>query len=172
MMHRTHRTPSLFRRAIHLFANERASSLVETALTLPVLVLMLCAAVDLGRACTMAIAVDSAAQAGALYGITHPTAATNPSIAYTGDTAGMVAAATLDAANWPVIIPTATFGCQCSDGTGDSKSCIKPPSPSCTDNIVNYVQVTTTAKFNPLLPYPGLPSPFTINSVARLRASQ
>ena len=148
------------RRVIRHAINECGSSVIETALALPVLILMLCVAVDLGRACTVAIAAESAAQAGALYGIAHPS-----------DVTGMVAAAKLDATDWSVVTPTATFGCQCSDGSHAVDSCTTPPS-SCTDNIVNYVQVNTTAVFAPLLPYPGLSSSFTIHSIARLRASQ
>jgi Flp pilus assembly protein TadG len=140
--------------------DEHGSSVIETALALPVLVLMLCVAVDLGRACTVAIAAESAAHAGAAYGIAHPS-----------DVTGMVAAAKLDATDWPVVTPTATFGCQCSDGSHAVDSCATLPS-SCTDNIVNYVQVNTAAVFAPLLPYPGLSNSFTIRSIARLRASQ
>ncbi len=154
------RTLFPFRRAICQSADERGSSVLETALVLPVLVFMLCVAVDLGRACTVAIAAESAAHAGALYGIAHPS-----------DVTGMVTAAKLDATDWSVVTPTATFGCQCSDGSHAVDSCTTLPS-SCTDNIVNYVQVNTAAIFSPLLPYPGLSSSFTIRSIARLRASQ
>jgi Flp pilus assembly protein TadG len=148
------------RRAICQSADERGSSVLEMALVLPVLIIMLCVAIDLGRACTVAIAAESAAHAGALYGIAH-----------LSDVAGMVAAAKLDAADWSVVTPTATFGCQCSDGSHAVDSCATLPS-SCTDNIVNYVQVNTSAVFAPLLPYPGLSNSFTIHSIVRLRASQ
>jgi Flp pilus assembly protein TadG len=139
--------------------DEQASSVLETALVLPVLVLLLCVAVDLGRACTIAIATASAAHAGALYGASNPT-----------DTAGMIAAASLDAKDWTLVTPVATYGCQCSDGTNAIVACTS--APSCSFNSVYYVQVTTTSIFTPMLPYPGLSSGFTMSGKARLRASR
>ncbi|MBE7159246.1 MAG: pilus assembly protein, partial [Rhodospirillales bacterium] len=60
--------------------------MVELALLLPLLLLLLVGAVDLGRAFYVAIEVSSAASAGAVYGTQNPT-----------DTAGMQNAAALNA---------------------------------------------------------------------------
>ncbi len=84
-------------------ANE-GTSILEAALILPVLLLMLVVAVDLGRAYYVAIEVASAAHAGALYGAQYPT-----------DTNGMIAASKLDALDVPTLSVVAAYGCECSD---------------------------------------------------------
>jgi Flp pilus assembly protein TadG len=144
---------------VHRLRDSQGNTILETALVIPVLVLMLIVVVDMGRAFTMAIANKSAAHAGAIYGSLHPS-----------DTAGMIAAAKLDAADWAVVIPIATFGCQCSDGTSAVASCTAVP--TCSYNSVYYVQVSTTAVYVPLLPYTGFTSSLTLKSTARLRASR
>jgi Flp pilus assembly protein TadG len=151
-------------RTLHI--NNQGNALIETALVVPVLLLMLVGAVDLGRAFTIAVAAQSAAHAGAVYGSLNPT-----------DTAGMIAAAKLDAANWAVIVPSATYDCRCYDGSSVQALCASQPA-GCTDpsvftteNSVYNVTVTTTATVTPLLLYPGFTS-FTINSKASLRASR
>jgi hypothetical protein len=42
----------------------------------------------------------------------------------------------------------------------------------CTVNVVNYVQVTTSATYKTLMPWPGIPSSFSLQGMARLRAGQ
>ncbi len=139
--------------------HDDGNTLVETALVVPALILLLVVAIDLGRACTIAIATESAAHAGAIYGTLHPT-----------DITGMIAAARLDATDWAVVTPAATYGCQCSDGSSAVAACTTVP--SCTFNSVYYVQVTTTSVFTPLLPYPGFTKGFSVQGKARLRASR
>jgi hypothetical protein len=141
------------------FNSDEGSSVLETALVLPLLILMLAVAVDLGRAFSAAIVTTSAAQAGALYGIQHPT-----------DKVGMTAAATLDADRLPTLVPLASYGCECSDGSDPISDCTGEP--SCPANSVYYVEVDTTAVYTPLFPYPGLASTFTLRGKARMRASR
>jgi Flp pilus assembly protein TadG len=138
--------------------DSRGSSVLETALVMPVLILMLAIAVDLGRAFSAAIATTSAAHAGALYGAQRPT-----------DIVGMVAAAKLDAGTWTTV-PVAQFGCECSDGSSAIAGCASEP--NCAFNSVYYVQLNTTTLYTPLLPYPGLASGITLNGQARVRASR
>jgi Flp pilus assembly protein TadG len=142
-----------------IFHSEEGSSVLETALVLPVLLLMLAVAVDLGRAFTAAIVTTSAAHAGAMYGAQHPT-----------DLTGMVAAAKLDAGTWVTVIPTAQFGCQCSDGSSAISACSSEP--SCPFNSVYYVQLNTNTLYVPLLPYPGLSTGIPLHGKARIRASR
>ncbi len=52
--------------------NERGASLVEFALTLPLLLLVLVAAVDLGRAFYTYVAITNAAREGARFGASFP----------------------------------------------------------------------------------------------------
>ena len=133
------------------------SSLIELAVILPVLLLMLLGAVDLGRAYFAAIEVSSAAAAGALYGSLSPT-----------DIPGMQAAALLDGSDLAGMTSTATWGCQCSDGSSASVACASPP--TCAVNAVQYVQVNTAFLYAPLLRYPGIPTSLALKGSARMRA--
>jgi Flp pilus assembly protein TadG len=132
------------------------SSIIETALLMPLLLLILVAAIDFGRAYFMAIEVSSAAEAGALYGIVNP-----------ADTAGMVAAAKFDASDVSPLTAIAVYGCQCSDGSSVVASC--STAPTCTYNVVNFVDVSTSATYSSLLNYPGIPSSIALSGKARMR---
>ncbi len=138
---------------------ERGNSLVELALLLPFLLMLLVGVVDFGRAYYLELEVASAAHAGALYGTQNPT-----------DTANMQTAATLDASEVPGITATATYGCECSDGTSASASCTATPSCTSPATVVNYVEVDTSAPYTPWLTYPGVSLPSTLTGSARMRA--
>jgi Flp pilus assembly protein TadG len=138
---------------------DQGSSIVETALILPVLFLMLVVAVDLGRAYYVAIEVTSAAHAGALYGAQ-----------FSNDTVGMTTAAALDAPDVPTLKAVATYGCECAEGGGASPSCATVPA-SCTYNVVNYAEVDTSVNYVPILIYPGLPQSFTLTGKSIMRAA-
>jgi Flp pilus assembly protein TadG len=141
-----------------LRTREEGSSAIELAVILPFLVLMLVAAVDFGRGYYASIEVSSAAEAGALYGTLNLT-----------DTAGMQAAATLDAHDVSGLTAVATYGCECSDGTHAVASCTSPPT-TCTSNALDYVQVVTKATYTPILRFPGISTSYPLKSVARMRA--
>jgi Flp pilus assembly protein TadG len=145
------------RRSPGSMADEDGSSIVETALLMPFLLLLLTGAVDFGRAYFMAIEVSSSAEAGALYGTQN-----------VSDTAGMVTAATLDAPEVGNLVPVAIYGCECSDGSSVSASCVSLP--LCTYNVVNFVEVDASATYTSILPYPGLPSTIALTAKARMRA--
>jgi len=143
---------------------ERGESLVELALVLPFLSLLLIGVIDFGRAYYFSIEVAGAAHTGALYGTQNPT-----------DTPGMVSAALGDAPDVTSVpamamTATATYGCECSDGTSAVALCATQP--SCGVNVVNYVQVTTSATYTPLFHWPGIPASFPLQGQARLRAGQ
>jgi Flp pilus assembly protein TadG len=143
-----------------LISGQRGTSIVETALVLPFLILLLAGAFDFGEAYYAATEVASAAEAGAQYGLQNVTNLT-----------GMQTAAKLDAANVPNLQAVATYGCECSDGSSPVASCTSSPT-TCTYNIVNYVQVVTTATYKPVINYPGLPTSIPLSSTAKLRAGQ
>ncbi|HKO13305.1 MAG TPA: TadE/TadG family type IV pilus assembly protein [Acidobacteriaceae bacterium] len=141
-------------------------SLIETALTLSLLILLLAAAVDFGRAYYLLIELKSAAHAGAIYGSQYPT-----------DTNGMKAIASSNATNLTNVsfTPTASWGCECDDGssatlaTGSPLAC---STPSCTGgNLVYYVVVNTTASFSPMLPWPGIPSTMNLSETVEMRST-
>jgi Flp pilus assembly protein TadG len=138
-------------------AGQSGTSLPETALVLPVLILMLTGLVDLGRAYYYAISVSSAAHAAAVYGVQNPT-----------DVQGMMSAASASAPDISSLNTNASYGCECHDGTSAVADCSAPP--SCSENYVNYVAVTTSATFQTIIPYPGLPSSFTLQGNARMRS--
>ncbi len=136
--------------------NSEGSNLVELALALPMLLLILAAAVDLGEAFYTGIELCSSAHDGALYGIHNST-----------DIAGMRSAAQNGSANLSGFVASATYGCECSDGSAAVSSCGAPP--TCASNYVNYVDVTVTASYSPVISIAGVPSPSTFRSEARMR---
>ena len=138
-------------------SGEAGSGLVELALIMPLFLLVLVVLVDLGRAYYYAISISSAAHAAAVYGIQNPT-----------DTSGIQSAASSGASDISSLTTSASYGCECHDGSSDVPQC--STAPSCSENYVNYVSVTTTATFKPVLPYPGIPNSFTLSRSARLRS--
>jgi len=155
-----------------LRAAESGQTLTEFALMLPFLLLLFLGVVELGRAAFITITVTNAATAGAEYGSTNSATA--------GDITGMKAAASADAnyVGMTFTSPTPTYGCICDNGSG--VSCTNPvPAPgtcasiasSCTgtSQVVECVQVSTTATFSSLFHYPGLPASFQTNGNAVMR---
>ncbi len=127
---------------------------------LPVLLLLMIGTLDIGRGYYYAIEVDDAAEAGALYGSQNPS-----------DTSGMIAAAALNATDISGGIATsASYGCECSNGTGLVAGCASVPG-ACSTSYVQYVQVNTSWTYRPLFPYPGIPSSYALTGQATLRAS-
>jgi Flp pilus assembly protein TadG len=141
------------------------TALVELALVTPILLVLVMGAVDLGRAGYVGIEVESAAHAGAEYGSLNP-----------NNTAGITTAAQQSAPNVSNLTVTApTWGCECSDGSSYSASCAS--TPVCTanstrgSNVVHRVQVTTSAVYKPLVPWPGIPSSITLTSKVTIRGN-
>ncbi len=120
------------------------------------LFLLFAGTVDFGRAYFIYIEATSAAEAGAMYGVQYPT-----------DTAGMRAAALNNAPNLANLTAVATYGSECSDGTNVTPA--PAAAPTCTNDVLQYVEVDTTITYNSLLPYPGLQSLFTIHGTSRMR---
>lgn len=146
------------------------SSLLETALILPVMLLMLAGAVDFGRAYYMAIEVNSAAHAAALYGAQNFT-----------DTIGIENVATLNATDIRGMTTSVSYGCECYDGSGAVALCATAPA-SCVapgaaadssnvGNVVYYVQVNTQATYTPVLSFPGIPASIPLSGQAFMRAA-
>ena len=146
-----------FRRSAFLRSETQGSSLIELALIASLFVLLMAGSVDLGQACYVAIELAAAANAGAQYGTRNPP-----------NTAGMQQAAVLNAANLSGIGTTAAWGCECSDGSSASASCAT--TPTCSSGIVKYVTVNTSMTYKPALAFPGIPSSFSLQGNARLRA--
>ena len=154
-------------------AGETGSALVETALTFPVLIMMLLGAVELGEVAYASIETSNAARAGAQY------AAVGGGY---NDTAGVTAAAQADAYDTYTPQPTSftvtmpTPACACSDGLGTcSVSGAVGSSPgvfACTSGTpIVTVTVQTTAQFtSPIAlktPFASLGPTFTLHGSAQ-----
>lgn len=133
------------------------ASILETALVVPILLLLTCGAVDIGRAYCAAIEVSSASHAGALYGVQNPT-----------DISGMETAADNDATDIPDLRSSAVYGCECAGSTAGIVSCTSVP--DCLANYVTYVSVTSSMTFKPLIGYPGIPNSIVLSRTTRMRA--
>jgi len=147
----------------------RGQSATEFALGLPFLVLLLVVVADFARVFYVAMGVASAARAGVQYGAQSYVKAV--------DNSGMTLAATNDGQSISGLSVVPTHFCMC-DGAQCSPaqasacivSCGAPPS-TCTEPKV-FVEVKTTATFNTLIRYPGLPSSIPLSSVAVLQAQK
>jgi hypothetical protein len=132
---------------------------VEFALVVPLLLLLLIGAVEIGRAAYYAIVVVNAARSAVQYGAqNHTTAA---------DNVGIKQAAQNDA---PVLSSdnvTISSYCECPDGS---------PAPNCAvtdcplDNrFIPYLKVNTQTQIIPLVGFPGLPPSFSFTGEAFMR---
>jgi TadE-like protein len=145
--------------------SQSGASLVELAVVLPFLLLLVLGAVDFGRAYYLSIEVANAARAGAQYGVRN-----------SADIPGMQNAALSDGADVPGLSAVATSGCECSDGSDSVANCSSPP--TCPGGaggpiyLVNFVQVSTTATYRPVIPWPGGTISIPMSGQARLRTDQ
>jgi Flp pilus assembly protein TadG len=135
----------------------RGQSAVELALVAPFVILVLVIAADFSRVFYMSIEAANAARAGVKYGAQSTTKAS--------DTSGMQQAALNDAANLSGLTATASNFCECPPST----SHVTCSSTSCS-GMEMYVQVNTSAQFQTLVHYPGVPSTVTLNESALMRA--
>lgn len=168
--------------------NNRGSALVELALTTPLLMFTLIGTAELGRIAYAAIEVEGAARAGASYGALSTTNAFGPASA-------IEQAAKNDAPNITDLTATATTACVCETLTSSTDTpSYNPSTPiSCyssgttlnstfadcttvngteTQSVIEYVDVTTHATVATMLHYPGIPTSFTLNGFAQMRAVQ
>ena len=147
---------------------EAGQSLVELALVLPVLLLILVGAIEVGRMGYAAIEVSNAARAGVAYGAQNVFTAV--------DLKGMQAAALNDGADiagWKNggFTATASKYCLCSNGipitcASAGTGCVSP------SRILIYVQVNTQASVNALFYMEGLPRSYTVRGKAIMRVQQ
>lgn len=137
--------------------NESGSSLIEATLILLFLLLLFAGSVDIGTAFSYSSSLQKAANAGALYGTQYPT-----------DTSGMIKAADQDAQDVPGMNVSATYGCECSDGSSQSQNCASTPSCTSGTNEIYYVEVSATSTYKPLVLWPGIPTSYNLGSTVTL----
>jgi Flp pilus assembly protein TadG len=158
----------------HDLCEDKGQAFVELALILPVFILLLVGAAEVGRLAYAAIEVNNAARAGVAYAAQSHTTASD-----TLSTGGIVLAATSEAPQVTSMTATATLSCSCESSAGvitANPSCsptdtntTKCPSPS---RIVEFVQVNTTAPVNTVFHFPGIPSSVTLQGNATMRVVQ
>lgn len=142
---------------------ESGQSLVELALTLPILVLLLVGAAELGRIAYASIEIANAARAGVGY------AAQNPVSMY--DNSNITLAATQEAPNVSSVTATPTQACYCSSGA--SFNCASGQTTCAgTDHFEDYVTVTVTGKVSPMFGFSFFPSTVTLTSAATMRMEE
>jgi|KBSMisStaDraftv2_1062788.scaffolds.fasta_scaffold71827_3 Flp pilus assembly protein TadG len=149
-------------RIVKALRGDGGQALVETAMTLPLLALMLLGAFEFSRVAYSAIEVTNAARAAAQYGAMNGGGFL--------DTSGMMAAANADAGNlnnglsWVSGYPS--VACSCS-GTGTA-SCAAGTNPSgcTTSQLMVTVNVQMKYQITSLLKVPGFPTTYTVYGTA------
>jgi Flp pilus assembly protein TadG len=144
--------------------DDMGQAFVELALVLPIFILLLVGAAEVGRLAYAGIEVSNAARAGVSYGAqSHITAS---------DTANIRLVATNDASNITTMTPpVVTLFCACTDGTSITcanagATCLTPA------RIIEYVQVQTSAPLDTAFHFPGIPSSVTLRGNAIMRVEQ
>lgn len=139
-----------------------AQSLIEVAVSLPLLMLLMLGAVEFGQAAYAAIEVTNAAKAAAAYGSQNAVTA--------ADITGMQLAASSDAAN---LSGTSNFAttidntkCACVIGGALGTPTVAACGAGCGGYIVQVITVDTSASYNPLIFAPGLNASFTLHGHA------
>lgn len=157
----------------HCLGGNIGQAFVELALVLPIFIILLVGAAELGRLAYAAIEVNNAARAGVAYASQSHTTAGD-----TGTSGGIVLAAQADAPNITDLTATATQTCACESTAGvlTSADCStistaagSCPSPS---RIQVFVQVNTSAPIATLFHLPGIPSSLTLKGQASMRVVQ
>ena len=145
------------RMSLKRFWNDRkGTSFIETAILVPVMLLLWCGTMDFARVVYAGMEVASAARAGVQYGALTP--------GHSGDTTGMSTAAKADAADLgTAVTATASNYCTCSGSTTACTSTCSGVKPN------GYVSVTANYTFNTLIPYPGVPQSVVLSRTAKMR---
>jgi Flp pilus assembly protein TadG len=143
--------------------DDKGQAFVELALVLPIFILLLVGAAEVGRIAFASIEVSNAARAGVSYGAqNHATAS---------DSTGIQTAATQDGPDLTDLQAVATQACTCSSGTtitcaNAAANCLSP------NRIIEFVQVQTSAVVGTVFNFPGIPSSITLRGYAIMRVEQ
>ncbi len=139
---------------------EHGGALIETAVTMPIVFLLLLGATEFALVEYKAIEVTNAANAGAQFGASSPITA--------ADTTGIRLAATNDATNVALGTTQVSISCVCSNGAASTCA-----STDCsTSHIEQILTVRTQASFAPPIQLPGLPMTFALKGIAVRKVMQ
>ena len=143
---------------------EEGGAIAETAMTAPLLMVLVVGSVEFARVAYASIEVVNAARAGVSYGAQSGLTAS--------DSAGITWAAANDGANLPgMTVATPILAYTCSDGnapTGTPPVCTTTPGA----HLEETITVQTQVKMNPLIHVPGLPATYTLNGSATQKCYQ
>ena len=139
-----------------LMKDRAGTSFIETAILIPVLLMVCCGTMDFARIVYAGVEIASAARAGVQFGALTP--------GNSGNTSGMTQAALADAADLgSTVTASASNFCTCS---GATVAC----STTCAGVVpAGYVSVTANYTYNTVLPYPGLPQTVLLSRTAKMR---
>jgi Flp pilus assembly protein TadG len=151
--------------------SDNGSALVELAIALPLLVLIMAAAIDYARIFYMAMALTNAARAGAQYGAFSAAQSVN----YTG----MQNAATAST-NLSGVTASASRECVCATDSGafsatvTPNDCTSPEATACpSGHRAIFVTVWAHSTFTTLMwNFPAIASTTSISRMATLRVAQ
>ena len=183
----------------HRPVGEAGSAILELALVVPMLAFVLIGAAELGRIAYAAIEVSNAARAAVAFAAQGPTTAMQTGTIASGTNDAIALAARNEAPNVTDLVTTATETCICetintttgaitqNPITGACGGSLTTASAQCTadattagagytGNVVDYVNVTTTATVKTMFNYNwnglGIPRSFTLNGYAQMRLLQ
>jgi Flp pilus assembly protein TadG len=129
---------------------------VEFAIIAPLLIFMFVAMADLGLGIYQNMQVDSAAQYGAQYALVN------------GYNSGAITSAVKSSTDLSslTVTPTSFAGCAGSNGVVPQLG-----TGLCNDGSTagTFVRVSVTHAYTTLIPYPGMPSSFTLSSQSTVR---
>lgn len=137
--------------------NVSGASAVEFALILPILVVLVTAAIDFGGLIYTRLQVGSATHAGASYAAAQGFNATGIATAMAGGASIAVSAAT------PVQV------CGCPDTTSGINEIACGSTCTSGEAAGKYVKLDASADYTLLYSWPGLSNPVTLTSTARVR---
>lgn len=163
-------------RTAQIRRSQAGQSLLEVALMLPMLMLLLLGAIEMGRYMYIYILLGNAARAGAGYGAQSLAQSTCPTPA----PCGIQTAVNNDLNNGldvTGLTVTASNSCGCdSGGTITGAVCdivTNPNAGTCTaGHWVVMESVTVSGTFKALFGYPGIPSSIAVSRTATMRVAQ
>ena len=153
-------------------SEDKGQAFVELALVIPIFILLLVGAVEVGRLAYAAVEVNNAARAGLAYAAqTHATASDNSS------SGGVLTAALTEAPDIKSMTATTSVSCSCETSAGvipTPGTCVGVTTLTCAapSRIVEFVQVNTTAPVNTVFHFPGIPATVTLRGFAMMRVEE
>lgn len=137
---------------------QKGNAVLELALIVTVMSLMMVGASDFSQLFYMAIELESAARAGAMYGAMSTSNATN--------SAGVQTVILANAPNITGVTATASYYYQCPGG-----STVYTSAPTCAGSTpMLYVKSTASAVWTPAFNYSTVANPSTVSRTVQIRA--